>query len=132
MAVMHLESLVLRCMPVAGGLVAGMVRLGSNPADGQASARLTHPRHPSQSRRQAAYQGSRRYDFTEHLREDRTADRAGRPLQQTGVQHRCPASPAGRAIQTRWPGQVRGPRPTAVWCASLTAGKHRTTVGRGK
>ena len=132
MAVMMLESLVLHDLAVAGNLVADMARLDSNPADGQISTFLSHPRHPSQSRRQAAYQGSRRYTFAEPLREDRTADRAGRPLQRTGVQHRCPASPAGRTIMTRWSGLVRGPRPTAVWCAGVSAGKRRTTVGRGK
>lgn len=101
MAVMILEALVLRGLPVAGDVLAGKVRLGSttNP---QAPAFLSYPRHLSQGFAEVDKEPSHRPVRVDDA--DAVGDRAGRPGKPRDARvSRRPAQNAGRAVLSGWP-----------------------------
>jgi len=108
MAANKLESLVLRGVPVACDVVAGLERIGSNPATGDVpSVALSFARHLSPSYRAGDAEPASRCEPA-NPGGTRAAQRAGRPGSSAGVsESRSLASFAGRAILSGWSRAVR-------------------------
>src|SRR5262245_51927066 len=85
MAVITLESVVLRGVRIAALAATGAKRTGSNPATVQASAVLSQLRHLSPNCLQAGYQPGARQDHADCERVDLADTRAGRPEGGVGV-----------------------------------------------
>jgi hypothetical protein len=119
MAVVNLESLVLRGIHDACNVVPGLERNGSKQADGRtptASPSLT--RHPFASYPRAGMDAGMRPGGAENGAAV-AATRAGRPGSSSGVpDSRNPASFAGRAILSGWSPCGRGAG-SAAWQPAL-------------
>lgn len=103
MAVMNLESLVLRGIPVANDVAVSLKRSGSNPAQEGTSALLSPMRNPAPTSRSADYQPPTPILCADDLGTDRSAERAGRPESGVGVPaSRSPARTASQAILFGW------------------------------
>jgi hypothetical protein len=104
MTVVHLESLVLRGIRVAGDVAMGLERNGSNRTDGRTpTVFLSFLRHPMTSYPQAGTQPGMRLGSAEDLGAAGAALRAGRPGRSAGVPTcRSLAITAGRTILSRW------------------------------
>jgi hypothetical protein len=130
MAVMTLESVVLRVVGVAREVVTGMKRIGSNQASDQAPARLSHRRHLVPSWLRPGYGPGLRRPFAEFLGEDRASGRAGRPGSVAGVPvRRSPAPCAGRTVPCGRPAVSEGSRLTALRWFGLLQAKAVTLPG---
>jgi hypothetical protein len=84
MAVIHLETLVVRNVVRAGANVAGTVRPGSKQVNGQASASLSYLRHPSHRFPRPATPEAQRF-LADDLGDEADARRAGRSWERAGV-----------------------------------------------
>jgi hypothetical protein len=105
MAVMNLESLVLRGVRVACDVETGLKRIGSNTANGQTpAADLSPSRHPSHGAPGYGRDTGPRYGLAEKFGAGAAAERAGRPGCRSGVfVRRSPAMPVGPAVLSGWP-----------------------------
>jgi hypothetical protein len=119
MAVVHLESLVLRGIHDACNVVPGLARNGSNEADGRTpTGPLSLTRHRFVGYPQASTDTGMRQGGAEGAA---CAARAGLPGSPAGVPvSRSPARSAGRAILSGWSPSGRGVR-SAAWCAASIA-----------
>jgi len=99
MAVITLESVVLRGVRVAVEAATELKRTGSNPAMVQASAVLSQLRHLSPNCPQAGYQPGARQDHADFERMDLADTRAGRPQGGVGVV----PSRSLATLARRWP-----------------------------
>ena len=125
MAVMNLQSLVLRGVNVAGDVVTGRERLGFNPAKGGTTAVvLSFQRHLSTRAPQAGSDPRPRHERTASGGASHAARRAGRPDSPAGVPDcRRPARCAGRAILSGWSQAAGVAYPPAAWCLDRITAK---------
>src|SRR5262249_50813855 len=130
MAVLNLESLVLRGVPVACDVVTGLERIGFNASgSGARAVLLSLTRHPSPSDPQAGADPGMRYAAVQGMAH--AAPRAGRPGRSAGVpDSRGPAISAGRAILSGWSLAVGDPCATAARRLAAFAGTTPATVGK--
>jgi hypothetical protein len=131
MAVKNLESLVLRGVHVAGGVVIDGMRFDSNLANCRMPAMdLSHFRHPSQRDPQAGLDARPRYPRAGTAGAAGAAVRAGRPASWEGVSvRRSPARVAGRTVLSGWSLTQGSTRPTAAWPTGHQATGAWATVG---
>jgi hypothetical protein len=118
MAVVQLESLVLRGVGDACNVAMVLQRAGSNQADGRTlTVPLSFPRHLLSDYPRTGSDPGKRPGGAETLGVASAAQRAGRPGSPEGVsQSRGLAINARRAIHLKWPVTERGVCATA-WCA---------------
>lgn len=118
MAVMNLESLVLRGVNVACDVVMGLERNGSHQARG--TTVLSFTRHPSLSYSHAGSDPGMRYGGAEDIGAAHAAIRAGRLGSSAGVlDSRKLAITASRAILSGWTHRERGFCTTVTWRPDL-------------
>jgi hypothetical protein len=124
MAVIRLETLVLRGVHVVRDVVTALVRIGSKGNGVQAPAvSLSPTRHPSSSDPRTDTEPGKRYERAMNRGAAHAAIRAGRPGSCAGVLgSRLPARCAGRAILSGWARAAGGSCPTAAWRSGFTAG----------
>lgn len=104
MAVISLESLVLRGIPVVNGVVVGLNCTGSNAAPEHTSGISFPMRYPSTSYPQTGAPARWMRHAIDHLDRDEAAERAGRPECRWGVvPSRSTARSARLAILLGWP-----------------------------
>jgi hypothetical protein len=128
MAVMNLESLVLRGVNVVRDVVTGLKRIGANQAAVRQTPAmvLSHLRHPSQSDPWSDADPALRYERA--TAGGSTAKRAGRPGSSAGVLgSRNLASFTRGAILSGW--QVEGGPATAARCIGQVQAKPVAAVG---
>jgi hypothetical protein len=129
MAVMNLETLVLRGVNVVRDVVIGLERNGSNLTGVQAPVSLSSTRHPSASDPWTDTDPGKRYERAMQGAAH-AAIRAGRPGSLAGVLgSRSPARCAGRAILSGWSQATGGFCPSAAWCLEPLTAEARTAAG---
>src|SRR5262249_43991261 len=131
MAVMNLQSLVLRLSRVAGDVGSGLERAEINPTVQQPPALpLSVTRHFSRGTMRTDSDPMTRYAGAKECGAGYTALRAGRLAGLAGVLvRRSPAITAGQTILSRWSLAVGRLRPVGVWCRGRSMPLTHATPG---
>ena len=132
MAVMNLNTLVLRGVTVVGDVLTGQMGIGCYSATTQMPALRSLWRHASSSYSHAEPTPRSRQVHVDDHGVDDPAARAGRPgCCYRVLARRSPALRAGRIISQRCSAALGGLRPTAVWRFGRFTAWRATSVGEG-
>jgi len=133
MAVMQIETRVLRGATVVFGGKTGVTGNGCNPASDRLPAPcLSVLRHLSRLSPQAGYPSLLRHPAAAPDADAEAARGAGRPRSRTVLGYRGTASSAGRAVQFGWPPSVAAARLVSAkrMARIVRPTRERSSVGR--